>query len=205
MHALFSLLLMISAKMGYWGIVFLMAIESSFVPLPSELVIPPAAYLASKGEMNIYLVVLAGSVGSLIGASFNYILSVTLGRKIVYALADSKLAKLFFVNRKKIEHAEKYFLLRGNLSTFVGRLVPAVRHLISIPAGLSRMDFKKFLLFTFLGSGLWMLILAFLGYTFGANQDLLIRNYKNISYFLIVVFILLVGYFIYANKKKKVN
>lgn len=203
MSELISLLLLVSAKMGYWGIVFLMAIESSFIPLPSEIVIPPAAYLASKGAMNIYLVVLAGVVGSIIGAFFNYVLAMTLGRKLVFTLAGHPYAKYFLINEEKIIKAEKYFLDHGSVSTFIGRLLPAVRQLISIPAGLARMDLKKFFFFTFLGSGIWTIILAILGYVFGANQDLLLEYYHEISLFLIAIGFLFVAYLFYNKKSKK--
>jgi len=205
MHELIALLLLASAKMGYWGIVLLMAIESSFIPFPSEVVIPPAAYLASMGKMNIYLVILSGVAGSLIGAFFNYYLAMTLGRKLVFALADHRLAKYFLIDQVKIEKAEKYFVDHGSVSTFVGRLVPAIRQLISIPAGFVKMDLKKFFLFTTLGSGSWTIILAILGYQFGANQAMLSQYYKEISWFFVVVFVLLIGYYAFAktNGKKK--
>lgn len=206
MHELITLLLLTSAKMGYWGIILLMAIESSFIPFPSEVVIPPAAYLASRGEMNVYLVIMSGVAGSLIGAFFNYYLAMTLGRKLVFALAGHRFAKYFLVDQAKIEKAEKYFVDHGSVSTFVGRLVPAIRQLISIPAGFAKMDLKKFFLFTTLGSGAWTIILAILGYQFGANQDLLSQYYKEISWFFVAVFVLLIGYYAFVKTNgKKIN
>jgi len=204
MHELVVLTLAFSAKMGYWGVVLLMAIESSFIPFPSEVVIPPAAYLASKGEMNVYLVIVAGVVGSLLGAFFNYYLALTLGRKLVFSLAGHRFAKYFLIDQRKIEKAEKYFVDHGSVSTFIGRLVPAIRQLISIPAGFARMNLKKFFIFTALGSGTWTIILAILGYQFGANQELLTKYYKEISWFFVIVFILLIGYyaFVKTNGKK---
>lgn len=203
MHEFVLLILAVTAKMGYWGIILLMAIESSFIPFPSEVVIPPAAYLASRGEMNIYLIIISGIAGSLIGAFFNYYLAMTLGRRIVFSLANHRFAKYFLISQQKIEIAEKYFLDHGSISTFVGRLVPAIRQLISIPAGFVRMDLKKFLLFTFLGSGTWTVILAVLGYLFGANQELLAKYYREISLFFIFVGVLLVGYFVLSKRQKK--
>ncbi|MEA1962765.1 MAG: DedA family protein [Patescibacteria group bacterium] len=189
-----NLLFEFSGTIGYFGIIFLMAIESSFIPFPSEVVIPPAAFLAAQGEFNIFLVVLFGIFGSLIGALINYYLALTLGRKIIFSLAETKTAKLFLINPKKIEHAENYFLKYGNISTFICRLVPAVRQLISIPAGFSKMKLKSFLFFTFLGSSLWIIILAILGYVFGTNEELLHYFYKNIKIIFAVLFVLIILY-----------
>ncbi|MBU4217072.1 DedA family protein [Candidatus Parcubacteria bacterium] len=206
MFEIVTILLTATAKMGYWGIILLMAIESSFIPFPSEVVIPPAAYLASMGQMNVYLVIASGVAGSLIGAFFNYYLAMTLGRKLVFVLAGHRFAKYFLIDQAKIEKAEKYFVDHGSVSTFVGRLVPAIRQLISIPAGFVRMDLKKFFLFTTLGSGSWTVILAILGYQFGANQELLSQYYKEISWFFVAVFVLLIGYYAFVKTNgKKVN
>jgi len=152
------------SNINYVTITALMAVESSFVPLPSELILPPAAYLAAKGELNLTLIILFSTIGCVIGALFNYLLSFYLGRKIIYALADSKWARIFFINRQKVEHAEQYFLNNGNSSTFIGRLLPGIRHLISIPAGLSKMNLKQFILFTAIGSALWNTILTLMSY-----------------------------------------
>lgn len=202
-----NLLLLITAKMGYLGIVLLMTIESSFIPFPSEVVIPPAAYLASRGEMDIILVIFSGILGSLIGATINYILALSLGRKIVYTLADHKFAKYILIDAKKIEAAEEYFLKYGNISTFIGRLLPAIRQLISIPAGFSKMNFKNFLFFTFLGSGIWTVILAVLGYVFGANQEVFLSYYKEIKIAFVILALVLLMFFvvkkIVKNNKKE--
>ena len=194
-------LLAITADMGYVGIVFLMAIESSFIPFPSEIVIPPAAYLAALGQMNIFCVIISGIIGSLIGACFNYYLALTLGRKIIYSLASKKIARFFLIDEEKIKTAESYFINNGAASTFIGRLVPAVRQLISIPAGFSQMNFRKFLLFTTLGSGLWAIILAVLGYFLGANQELMSRYYKEISIVAIALGLIFVVYLFWKNRK----
>jgi len=194
-------LLAITADMGYVGIVFLMAIESSFIPFPSEIVIPPAAYLAALGQMNIFCVIISGIIGSLIGACFNYYLALTLGRKIIYSLASKKIARFFLIDEEKIKTAESYFINNGAASTFIGRLVPAVRQLISIPAGFSQMNFRKFLLFTTLGSGLWTIILAVLGYFLGANQELMSRYYKEISIVAIALGLIFVVYLFWKNRK----
>ncbi len=201
MTELINTLLSFSQDIGYTGIVFLMAIESSFIPFPSEVIIPPAAYLAQQGEMNIFLVILFGIIGSLIGASINYFLARTLGRKIIYCLANKKLARLFLINENRIKKAEKYFLRYGNVSTFIGRLVPAVRQLISIPAGFSKMNFKSFIFFTFLGSGIWTTILAILGYILGSNQELLTKYYKEISVFFIIIAVVFILFLMFKKYK----
>ncbi|NMC59594.1 MAG: DedA family protein [Candidatus Methanofastidiosa archaeon] len=186
---------------SYGTVILLMAIESSFIPFPSEIVIPPAAWKAAQGDMNLILVVLSGTLGALIGALFNYYISLFLGRTIIYKLADTRFAHFFLIDRKGVEKAEAYFLRFGNSSTFIGRLVPAVRQLISIPAGLSRMKLKNFLLYTFLGSALWNTILAALGYFLYTKKELLDRYYKEISWLFIILGILFVVYFIYKVVK----
>jgi len=182
-----------------------MTIESSFIPFPSEIVIPPAAYLASLGQMNIYLVILSGILGSLIGAIINYIIGMTLGRKFIYYCADHKLCRMMLINKRKVEIAENYFLKYGKISTLMGRLVPAVRQLISIPAGFSRMNFKQFLFYTFLGSGTWTIILAVLGYAFGANQELFEKYYKEATIGAVAVVAIGVICFVVYQKKKNIK
>lgn len=152
--------------LNYWVITLLMAIESSFIPFPSEVVIPPAAYLSAQpgSELNIFFVVLFATLGALIGAFINYFLALYLGRPIVYRFANSRFGHMCLIDQDKVEVAEAYFDRHGALGTFVGRLVPAVRQLISIPAGLSRMNLGKFILYTSLGAGLWNAILAAIGY-----------------------------------------
>jgi len=192
-------------NMTYLAITILMAIESTFVPLPSELVLPPAAWKAAlhPDQINLFLIILFASLGCVLGATFNYVLSRTLGRTIIYGLADSKAAKFFFINREKLEKAENYFIENGNTSTFVGRLVPGIRHLISIPAGLAKMDFKKFILFTFSGSLLWNTILALLGYYFGKNQDLVMQHLKPFSLAALGVGVIFVLYLVFVKNRKK--
>lgn len=153
---------------GYWLVFLFMVIESSFLPFPSEVVVPPAAYLAvTKGDMNIFLIVLVATAGAVVGALINYFLSVWLGRPIVYAFANSRLGHACLIDEAKVEKAEKYFDAHGALSTFIGRLIPAVRQLISIPAGLARMNIGVFVIFTALGAGVWNCVLAALGYWLG--------------------------------------
>lgn len=151
--------------LNYWVITLLMAIESSFIPFPSEVVVPPAAYLAaSNGNFNVVLVVVCATIGALIGALINYVLALYLGRPLVYKFANSRVGHMCLIDEEKVRMAEEYFDRHGAIGTFVGRLVPAVRQLISIPAGLARMGLGRFVFYTSLGAGLWNSILAAIGY-----------------------------------------
>ena len=171
------------ANMNYTNITILMTIESSFIPFPSEIVIPPAAYVASKPEsdLNIFLVVLFGTLGAIIGALINYYLALWLGRPIVYKFADSKLGHLLLLSSDKIKKAEDYFNDHGKVSTFIGRLVPGIRQLISIPAGLAKMNLGSFILYTTLGAGIWNCILAFIGYLAHGQADLINKYSHELS------------------------
>ena len=152
-------------NLNYWTIMLLMAIESSFIPFPSEVVVPPAAYMAAAtGEMNIWLVVFFATLGALIGAFVNYGLALWLGKPIVYRFANSRLGHICLLDEQKVVKAEQFFVRYGAVATLVGRLVPAVRQLISIPAGLAKMNIAKFALYTSIGAGLWNCVLAALGY-----------------------------------------
>ena len=152
---------------GYGGIVIMMAVESTIVPFPSEVALIPAGYLAQQGKMDPVLATLAGAVGSLLGASINYFVSMTLGRAIV-----ERICGYFLIKPEKLDTTYRFFARHGSISTFVGRLIPGVRHLISIPAGLARMNFPLFALYTALGAGLWSGVLVGVGYWVGANEDL---------------------------------
>jgi membrane protein DedA with SNARE-associated domain len=152
------------ANLNYFTVALLMAIESTFLPLPSEVVIPFAAYKAGQGDLNVFLVVFFGTAGALTGSLINYTLAYYLGRPLVYRFAGSKLGKVFLLSKEKVVHAEEFFIRNGKTSTFIGRLVPGVRHLISIPAGLAKMNLRDFMLFTFIGAGIWNIILAIIGY-----------------------------------------
>lgn len=188
------------SNINYFTITALMAVESSFIPFPSELVIPPAAYLAVKGELNLGLIIFFSTVGCIIGALFNYYFAYYLGRRIIYALADSKWARLFLINRHKVEQAETYFLKNGNTSTFIGRLLPAIRQLISIPAGLAKMNMKKFILYTALGSAIWNTILAVLSYFLVDKWELYA---KEISWGFVIIGIGFVIYLVVKARKNK--
>lgn len=158
---------------NYWWVFLLMVVESSFIPFPSEIVVPPAAYLATSNltgthaDMNVYLVVLFATFGAIVGALINYGLAVWIGRPLVYSFAGSRLGRACLLSKEKVDQAEAYFDRHGAASTFIGRLIPAVRQLISIPAGLARMNIAKFVLYTGLGAGVWNAILAVLGWWLG--------------------------------------
>lgn len=188
---------------NYWGVFLLMTIESSFIPFPSEVVIPPAAYLAFKGEMNVFLVILFGILGSLCGALVNYFLAMRLGRPLIYLLAEKRWAKFLLISPKKIEKAENHFLEYGAISTFLGRLLPAIRQLISLPAGFTRMPLGKFLIFTSLGSGIWVSVLAALGYFFGSEQERLSEYYSEITIGMIGIAVLVFGAVLFLRKRQK--
>lgn len=151
---------------NYWFVFLFMVIESSFIPFPSELVVPPAAYLAMQPEsgMNIYLVVLAATAGALVGALVNYYLAMWVGRPIIYSFANSRIGHMCMLDSSKVERAEVYFDAHGAVSTFIGRLIPVIRQLISIPAGLARMNIGIFIVFTTLGALVWNILLGALGY-----------------------------------------
>lgn len=192
-------------NINYGTITLLMAVESSFVPFPSEVVIPPAAYKASTGDndMNIVLVVLFGTLGALIGAVINYVLALIIGRPIIYKFADSRLGRMMLLSKEKVVKAEEYFVKHGKSSTFIGRLVPAVRQLISIPAGIAKMNFGIFIGFTFLGAVIWNSILALLGYIAKGQQDVIEKYSSELSYILLGLGVLFVAYLIYNGMKKK--
>ena len=159
------------ANLNYFTIALLMLIESTFLPLPSEVVIPFAAYKAGQGELNVFIVVISGTIGALTGSLINYTLAYYLGRPIVYKFAGSRLGRMCLLSEEKVMHAEEYFIRNGKTSTFIGRLVPGIRHLISIPAGLARMSLRDFMLFTFIGAGIWNIILAIIGYYLYAVRE----------------------------------
>lgn len=190
------------AHMNYYAVAGLMTLESSFIPFPSEVVIPPAVYVAanpeSRGGMKIWLVVLFGTIGALVGALINYFLSMWLGRPIVYAFAESKLGHALRLSKEKIVKAEAYFNDHGNVSTLVGRFIPVIRQLISIPAGLSKMNLGAFCFFTTIGALAWNCILALLGWlAYKAADPSVIEKYSHqLSIIIIVLFVAAVAFFV---------
>jgi membrane protein DedA with SNARE-associated domain len=192
-------------NINYGTITLLMAVESSFIPFPSEVVIPPAAYKASEegSDLNIYLVVLFGTLGAIIGALVNYYLALFVGRPIIYKFAESRFGRMMLLSKAKVVKAEDYFVAHGKASTFIGRLVPAIRQLISIPAGLARMNIFTFILYTFLGATFWNIILAVLGYLAKGQSNLIDKYNNELSYILLGLGILFVLYLVYNGLKKK--
>ena len=186
-------------NLNYFTVALLMLIESTFLPMPSEVVIPFAAYKAAQGDLNVFLVIVIGTIGALSGSLINYTLAYYLGRPIVYSFAGSKLGRLFLLSEEKVVHAEEYFIRNGKSSTFIGRLVPGVRHLISIPAGLAKMDLRSFMLYTFIGAGIWNIILAIIGYYVYEIRD------KIFPYLGHILIGLGVGFVIYLIIKGRLN
>ena len=200
--------------MNYWTILVLMAIESSVIPLPSEVVVPPAAYfsLQANSSLDFWVVILVATAGAYLGSAINYGLSLLIGRPIIYAFADSKVGHFLRLSKEKMEKAEQYFQKKGSISIFFGRLLPAVRHLISIPAGLSRMNFGTFSFFTIIGAGLWNVVLAGLGYLlyrvvpddsqFFAQLEHYNHYLKIAGFALLGLVIIYIIYKVMKNKKK---
>ena len=188
-------------SLGYLGIFFLMTIESSFVPFPSEIILIPAGVLASRGEMSFSLILLVAIIGSLVGAYINYFLAFYLGRRLTNRLI-SKYGKIFFIDEAKLKKADIFFTNHGQITTFTGRLIPVIRQLISLPAGFSRMNLGKFTIYTGLGAGIWSTILIYLGYIFGENQYLIEQNLNILTWIiLLIVAIIIMSYIII----KKIN
>jgi len=197
-HALAQTLVDLIFDWGYLGIFLLMAVESSFVPFPSEIVLIPAGYLASQGDMSITIIMISALSGSLVGAFINYFLALTLGRKFLL-----RYGHYFFIKEETLLKMEDFFAKHGHISTFTGRLIPAVRQLISIPAGLARMNLVQFSAFTTLGAGIWALVLTLLGYFIGENQALINQYLKQITTITIaLLFIIALLYFKYQKNRK---
>lgn len=200
MHALVQWLLDTIGAMGYPGIFLLMAMESSIIPVPSELVMPPAGYLAYQGKMNLTAAILCGTFGSLVGAYANYYAAHYLGRPLII-----KYGKYVLIPPEKFARVERFFLSHGEISTFIGRLLPVVRHLISIPAGLSGMNHFRFSLYTLLGAGIWCSILAAIGYIIGENQQLIMQYAHHALVWVILFSALLVGVYIWWQRKRNIK
>lgn len=195
-------LLDVISQFGYLGIFIGMAIESSFFPFPSEIILIPAGILVAEGEMSFILVFLAGLFGTVLGAAFNYIFAFFLGRKTIDFLV-LKYGKLFFISQKKLGKADAYFEKHGEVITFVGRLIPGVRQLISLSAGFARMNFFKFILFTTLGAAIWTLILIYIGYLFGNNLKLITLNLNIAILFLLVSSLIILTVYFFWKKKNQ--
>ncbi len=170
LQAVIDSIVTVVGDLGYTGIVIMMFLESTFFPFPSEVVMIPAGYLAAKGEMNIYMVIFLGVLGSILGALFNFLLALKFGR-----MAVLKFGRYFLFKECTLEKMERFFVKHGAMSTFVGRLLPGIRQYISLPAGLAKMNIVTFSIFTALGAGIWSTVLALLGYFIGGSQDLISR------------------------------
>jgi len=197
MHDFIQWLVDIIGTVGYPGITLLMFVESTFIPLPSEIVIPPAGYLISQNKMSWAGVILSGTVGSLLGALFNYAIAVYLGRPFIL-----KYGKYFGVSQKHFFQGEKFFLKHGNISTFIGRLILGIRHYISFPAGLCRMNLWKFCFYTSAGACIWVLVLAYVGYFVGNNEEKVAQITRQWSIFIIIGCALLVFIYILWHRRK---
>lgn len=196
-------------NLNYFWIIVFMTIESSFIPFPSEVVMIPAAYMAAaEGQMSIPMIITCGTIGALFGALINYALAYYLGRPIVYKFANSRFGHLCLIDQEKVEKAEAYFYKHGVISTLIGRLIPAIRQLISIPAGLSKMNIWKFMIYTCLGAGIWNAVLVGIGLVFHSQigkEELIakISHYSHIiGYTAIALVIALIIFFIYQGTKK---
>ena len=196
LHDIVNFVVDMVGSLGYIGIFIMMFLESSFFPFPSEVVMVPAGYLAYKGEMNIYMAIFAGVAGSLSGALFNYFLAVKYGRAFLV-----KYGKYFFIKEETISKMEEFFKNHGHISTFSGRLIPAVRQYISFPAGLARMNLFTFSLYTSLGAAIWVIILTLLGYYLGDNEAL-IKEYTRYIIVGILITLSVLGYLYYLKIKK---
>ncbi len=200
MHAMIQWLLDTIGTMGYPGIFLLMAMESSVIPLPSELVMPPAGYLAFQGKMNMSVAILCGTFGSLTGAYANYFVSRYLGRPLIL-----KYGKYVLIPPDKFQRVEQFFLRHGEISTFIGRLLPVVRHLISIPAGLSGMNHFKFALYTLAGAGIWCTILTWIGYAIGENQSLIMQYSHKALVWVILFSAMLVAVYVRRQRQRHMH
>jgi len=184
--------------MGYWGIFLLMFLESTFFPFPSEIIMIPAGYLAYKGEMNVYIVVLMGILGSVSGALFNYYLAMHFGRKFIL-----KYGKYFFIKEETLDKLEAFFTKHGELSTFNGRLIPGIRQLISLPAGLAKMNIAKFSFYSGLGAGIWVIVLVALGYLLGSNEELISEYLKSATLIALISVLLITLFYVIRHKRRK--
>ena len=200
MHAMIDWIVQTVGALGYLGIFVMMLIESSVFPLPSEVVMIPAGYLCAKGEMSMPVVIVLGTLGSIAGALLNYYLAVFLGRKLIL-----KYGHYLFFSAEKLEKVERFFKTHGSFPTFTGRLIPVVRHYISLPAGLARMNVALFCFYTGLGASIWVTILTLLGYFFGQNQALLEENLHTITWSLLALIVVssLVYVKVFRTKEKK--
>ena len=200
-------------NLNYGTILFLMLLESTVIPVPSEFVVTPAAYHAAGGNLDVFLIILFATIGADMGATINYVVAYFVGRPVIYSFANSKWGKMCLLNQEKVEKSEKYFDDHGIVATLTGRLIPGIRHLISIPAGLAKMNYWKFLLYTTIGAGVWHAILAGLGWYLHSIvpedqlNDKITEYAEYIKVGIILLVLLAVAYFgikYYLKKRKSV-
>lgn len=197
MHELIDWLVNTIGAMGYPGIFLLMAMESSIIPVPSELVMPPAGYLAQQGKMNIGMAILCGTFGSLLGAYVNYFAARHLGRPLLL-----KYGRYVWISEEKFTRVEDFFLRHGEISTFLGRLLPVVRHLISLPAGLAGMGHIRFSLYTLLGAGIWVTVLTYIGYFIGEKRDLIMRYSQQAVILVVLASAVILAVYIWIHRRR---
>ena len=197
-HEIAQTIVQYIGDMGYWGIFLLMFLESTFFPFPSEIIMIPAGYLAYQGEMNVSLVIFIGILGSLLGALFNYYLAMHFGRKFIL-----KYGKYFFIKEETLDKLEIFFTRHGELSTFNGRLIPGIRQLISLPAGLAKMNIARFSLYSALGAGIWVVVLVALGYLLGSNEALISEYLHTATIIALICVVFITLFYIIRNKRKK--
>lgn len=198
LHAIIDFIVESVSAFGYFGIFFMMFLESSFIPFPSEVVMIPAGFLAHQGEMNFFIAILCGILGSLSGALLNYYLALYFGRELLI-----KWGKYFFFDEKTMVKMENFFAKHGHISTFSGRLIPVVRQYISLPAGLGKMHLPLFCFYTSLGAGIWVIILTTLGYFLGQNEAILKEYLHLITFTLVVLVCIGIAIYIYFQRKTK--
>jgi len=198
-HEIAQYLVNTIGSMGYVGIFLLMFLESTFFPFPSEIIMIPAGYLAYQGEMNLYIVVLVGILGSVAGALLNYYLAMYLGRKIIL-----KYGKYFFIKEETLDKLDTFFAKHGEISTFTGRLIPGIRQLISLPAGLARMKLFKFSLYTSIGAAIWIVILVFVGYFVGSNQALITEYMKSVTLIALVSVVFIIIFYVLRYRRHEI-
>ncbi|PZT48263.1 DedA family protein [Helicobacter valdiviensis] len=199
MSSIIDFIVNLVGDLGYFGIFFMMFLESSFIPFPSEVVMIPAGYLAHKGEMNLFLAIVSGVLGSLVGALLNYFLALFLGRAFLI-----RYGRYFFFKEETMQKMESFFKKHGHISTFSGRLIPVIRQYISLPAGIAKMNLALFCFYTSLGAGIWVVILAFLGYFLGQNEELIKEYLHLITLGLLVCITLLVAFYVWWQKRRAI-
>jgi len=197
-HEIANTIVSYIGDMGYLGIFLLMFLESTFFPFPSEIIMIPAGYLAYKGEMNLYIIILVGILGSVAGALLNYYLAMIFGRKFIL-----KYGKYFFIKEETLDKLDSFFAKHGEISTFTGRLIPGIRQLISLPAGLARMHIAKFSFYTALGAGIWVIVLVTVGYLVGSNEALISEYLKSATLIALVSVVLITVFYVIRHRRRR--